>query len=104
MKKDSKLNYIIRVIAEKAKPEKIYLFGSRVNGKHNKESDYDILVVKKTKAITYKRILDVYNFFNHRDFSIDILVHTPEEIESWKNTPSSFLHHVLTSGKLVYEK
>ena len=104
MKKDRKLSNIVRVIAEKAKPEKVYLFGSRSNGNHNKESDYDILIIKNTKSTMYERILEVYNFFKNRNFSIDILVYTPEEIELWKNTPSSFVYHVLTTGKLVYEK
>lgn len=104
MKRDQKLQDIIKVIASKAKPEKIYLFGSRARNKHNKESDYDILVIKDTKVSSYKRVLDIYKFFKQRNFSMDILVHTPKEIKYWADTPSSFIHHILQTGKLVYEK
>lgn len=104
MKKDYTLKKIIETIVKKAKPEKIYLFGSRANGKARKDSDYDILVVKKTKLSRYKRIVNIYKLFGLRDFSLDVLVYTPNEINEWKNVTASFIHYVLKTGKLVYEK
>ena len=100
----NKLRYIIQTIVTKVKPEKIYLFGSRVNGDARKDSDYDIAIVKKTNASKYNRTVSIYKIFDLRDFSMDVLVYTPEEIRSWKDTPSSFIHHILKTGKLVYEK
>ena len=104
MKKDKKLKEIISTIANKTKPEKIYLFGSRGNGEVRKDSDYDILVVKKTKKSKYERIVTIHKLFGLRDFSMDVLVYTPNEIKEWKNATSSFIYHVLKTGKLVYEK
>lgn len=104
MKNDKKLNEIIKTIAKKARPEKIYLFGSRVNGKATKNSDYDILVIKKTNQSKYKRTVFIYKLFGLLDISVDILVYTPKEVEMWKDASASFIHHILKTGKLVYEK
>ena len=105
MKSNKKLKEIVRVISKKISPEKIYLFGSRINNKGISENtDYDIFVIKKTKASKYKRMLDIYKLFNARDFSMDVVVYTPEEVNLWKDVSSSFVSHILETGKLVYEK
>ena len=105
--RDKKLKKIIHTIVSKAKPEKIYLFGSRATGSAKQESDYDILVVQKTRLSNYERILSLRNLFKLKDFSLfslDILVYTPSEIKKWENATASFIHHVLKTGKLVYER
>ena len=104
MKKDKKLKEIISTIAKKAKPEKIYLFGSRANGNAKKDSDYDVLVIKKTRRSKHNRVVDIYKLFELRDYSMDVLVYTPEEVTKWKDATASFIHHILKTGKLVYEK
>lgn len=104
MIKDKKLKEIIHTIASKAKPEKIYLFGSRANGKVRKDSDYDILVVKKTRRSKHNQVVDIYKLFELRDFALDVLVYTPKEVEEWKYATASFIHHILKTGALVYEK
>lgn len=104
MKKDNKLKEIIRTIATKARPEKIYLFGSRTNGKAKKDSDYDLLIVKKLKKSRYEQIVSIHKLFWLPGFSMDVLVRTPKEIKMWKDVPGSFVHHILKTGKLVYEK
>ena len=56
MKKEEKiLQKIINSVVEIAHPDKIILFGSRATGKAKKDSDYDILVLKKN----IKKILNV---------------------------------------------
>ena len=44
-----KLKIVTQRIVENYDPEKIILFGSYAWGKPNKDSDFDIFVVKKTK-------------------------------------------------------
>lgn len=104
MIKNKKLKEIIKTISTKVNPEKIYLFGSRANGKAKKDSDYDLMVVKKTKKPRYRRIEEIHKLFGLRDFSMDAFVYTPEEIEEWRYASASFIHHVLETGILVYEK
>ncbi|MDO8548620.1 MAG: nucleotidyltransferase domain-containing protein [Ignavibacteria bacterium] len=101
---NDKLKEIQKVIVSAVDPEKIYLFGSRSNGNFKDKSDYDILVVKKTNVPKYKLLVKIYKSFKIRDFSLDILMFTPEEIEEWRSVSSSFIHHVLKTGKLVYER
>jgi predicted nucleotidyltransferase len=47
VKKTDPLEKAIEIIIRSVDPEKIILFGSRARGDHNKESDYDICVIKK---------------------------------------------------------
>ena len=102
MKND--LNSIIKTIVTKAKPEKIYLFGSRANGSARKDSDYDILVIKKIKKSKYEETVFIRKLFRLPNFSFDVLVRTPSDINMWKDVSGSFIHHILKTGKLVYEK
>ena len=44
------IKQIAKKIANKYKPEKIILFGSYAYGKPRKDSDIDLLIIKKTKA------------------------------------------------------
>ena len=104
MKRDNKLNQIVKTIVRKASPEKIYLFGSRANGKANKDSDYDLLVIKKTNESKYERTVRIYKLFGLLDISVDILVYTPKEVEMWKDASASFIYHILNTGKLIYER
>jgi predicted nucleotidyltransferase len=45
---EKQIQEIIQTIVEGYDPEKIYIFGSYVNGTPNKDSDPDICVIKET--------------------------------------------------------
>jgi len=47
MAPDKDIEKIKEIIIEATHPEKIILFGSRATGNYSKDSDYDILVLKK---------------------------------------------------------
>ena len=47
MTTDKDMEKIREIIIETSHPEKIILFGSRAIGNYSKDSDYDILVLKK---------------------------------------------------------
>jgi|SRR3989344_3426203 len=80
---------MLKKIAEKFKPEKIYLFGSRAVGKAKKDSDWDFIIVsKKFRTLDgYNRAVRVYKL-SKGEFAFDVLCFTPEEFEQKKKEPS----------------
>ena len=95
---------IQRIVSE-LKPEKIILFGSYAYGNPTPDSDVDLLVIMKTKAKEIDRYLAVSNLLYPRQFPVDILVKTPQEIETASRKKGNFfLREILTKGKVIYER
>ena len=100
------INEIIQKLAGQIDLEKIVLFGSQVTGKTDEYSDLDILIIAPSQERPLDRRLRVRRLLHELDKSIglDILFYTPEEVEKFQDHPSSFLHHVLTTGVTVYDR
>ena len=89
-----------KIIAE-LKPEKILLFGSRIKGTADENSDIDVIVVPNAFAnIPFiermSLILKMIRFPKH----IDFICYSPEEFERIKNK-SSVLMDALETGEVV---
>ena len=95
----------VKKIAETLKPEKIILFGSYAYGNPTPDSDVDLLVIMKTKESTKDRYLTVGRLLRPRQFPVDIIVKTPDEIKSaLKNKGNFFIQEVIANGKVLYER
>lgn len=95
----------IKRIASTLKPEKIILFGSYAYGKPTPDSDVDLLVIMNTRARQIDRYLAVSNLLVPREFPVDIIVKTPQEIRAeLKKKGNFFMREVLSKGKVVYER
>jgi predicted nucleotidyltransferase len=95
----------VKKIAETLKPEKIILFGSYAYGKPTPDSDVDLLVIMRTKASHKERYLAVALLLRPRQFPIDIVVKTPDEIDqALKNQGNFFIREILAKGKVLYER
>lgn len=95
---------IERIVSE-LKPEKIILFGSYAYGDPTPDSDVDLLVIMKTKAKEIDRYVAVSNLLYPRQFPVDILVKTPNEIKEASHKKGNFfLREILTKGKVIYER
>ena len=95
---------IVRKIVTVYKPEKIFIFGSYANGTAGKNSDLDILIIKRTDENFFNRIRKVRKLLQPQPVALDILVYTPEEFEQKKNWVNHILYIVNKQGKLVYER
>ena len=99
---------IIRNIAKKIgdnyKPEKIILFGSYAYGKPKKDSDIDLLIIKKTKARHIERAIKVREIVKeeNRFFAIEPLVYTPKEIAKRMEMEDDFIKTILDKGVILY--
>ncbi|OGZ84885.1 MAG: hypothetical protein A2599_03030 [Candidatus Staskawiczbacteria bacterium RIFOXYD1_FULL_39_28] len=92
-----------KIVAE-YKPEKIILFGSFAWGNPTKDSDIDLLVVKKSDKSPFDRVRDVYRIIFSMGGAIDILVYTPEQIERRKKINDPFILKIINEGKLLYAR
>ena len=96
---------IVDQIVEKLKkyePEKIILFGSQADGTANKDSDYDIAIIKDTNKSYRERLIDVRSLVRMTT-PIDFFVFTQSEIDKHKNS-NPMIKEIMTRGKVMYEQ
>ncbi len=100
---DNILEDAVNTIKEHIDPDKIILFGSKVDHPDN-ESDYDLCVLKSD--ITHKRKLaqQLYMLLYNLKTAFDIIVDTPEHFEDRQNESSYVYHEIMKTGKVIYEK
>jgi uncharacterized protein len=91
-----------RQIVERFGPEKIILFGSYAYGTPDPGSDVDILVIMPARneldqPWKIDRTLE-------RNFSLDLIVRTPRNMEWRLREGDWFLREIVARGKTLYEK
>lgn len=95
---------IAKKIASKYKPEKIILFGSYAYGKPRKDSDIDLLIIKKTKARHIDRAVKVREIIKdeNRFVAIEPLVYDPQEIKKRLEIEDDFIKTIMEKGVVLY--
>ena len=97
------LKEITQQLVKEVAPDKIILFGSRAKKKQNKESDYDIFVLKND--VTHKRKLAQRIYLNlDVDVPVDIIVETPQRYNQLKDNPFLIYSNIAKYGRVIYEK
>jgi predicted nucleotidyltransferase len=94
----------IRKIVEGYDPEKIIIFGSYARGDWTEDSDLDLLVVKETDERPFERIGAVSSLCWPRKLAMDVLVKTPEEIETNLQERELFTRTVMREGVVVHDR
>ncbi|TSC90732.1 MAG: DNA polymerase beta domain-containing protein [Candidatus Berkelbacteria bacterium Licking1014_96] len=102
--KQQKIREIVTKIAKAYQPEKIILFGSYAWGRPNQDSDLDFFIIKKTDEPTPKRIEDVDKIFLRREFPMDFLVYTPEQVVKREKMNDRFVINIIENGKTLYAR
>jgi len=94
----------VEKIKEHYKPQKIILFGSFAWGNPAKDSDVDLLIIKKTELKHRERSLLVRKIISEENalVGIDILVYNPEEIEERLRIGDSFISKIFRKGEVLY--
>lgn len=90
------------IVLRECQPEKVVLFGSRVTGEADEESDLDVIVVSHIfDQIPFIRrmafMLKKVRFTKH----IDFLCYAPQEFERIQHT-SAVLQDALQYGEVIY--
>jgi len=98
-----KIKKFVEEIVRKFQPEKIILFGSYGYGKPDEESDVDLFVIMNTKKSSIAQEVEI-RMEIERNFPLDLIVMTPEEIEKRIKQGDTFLQTILEKGEVLYEK
>jgi predicted nucleotidyltransferase len=83
-------------------PERILLFGSRARGEADAQSDYDLIVIKRTDLPFLDRLQAMVPYLVAFEHPAEILVYTPEEFERLGETGWGWV--VQQEGIVVYER
>jgi predicted nucleotidyltransferase len=96
------LDEIVRRIVEVAQPDRIILFGSAAQGKMGPDSDLDLLVIKT--GVQHRRHLAQQIYLNLFGIAlpVDIIVVTPEDVESHRDAVGTIIGPAIREGTEVY--
>ncbi len=92
------------ILIREYQPEKLILFGSVAQGDIHEWSDLDLVVIKKTEKPLLERIEEVLRMVRPK-VGLDVLVYTPEEMESLIDERRVFvLDEIIYKGAVAYER
>ena len=94
----------IKRIASELKPEKIILFGSYAYGNPTPDSDVDLFII--IKGDKRQNLLSASLLLYPREFPVDIIVKTPEEVEmdlKGGKDNSFFTRELIKKGIVLYD-
>lgn len=92
---------VSRVVAV-AKPERIILFGSAARGEMGRNSNLDLLVIKRGRFNRGRLLEAIYTSLRGADAAVDVIVVTPQEVDRYRNTHCLVIAPALREGKVVY--
>ncbi|MDP6040489.1 MAG: nucleotidyltransferase domain-containing protein [Candidatus Latescibacteria bacterium] len=95
---------IVQKIVDQVDPLQVILFGSYAIGDPTPDSDLDLFVVMESDFPRHKRSAKIRLLFSPAPCPIDILVYTPQEVESWSGVVNHIVTNVMATGKTLYER
>ncbi len=98
------IDQIVQKIVDQVNPLQVILFGSYARGMPATDSDLDLFVVVESNLPRHKRSAKIRLLFSPAPCPLDILVYTPQEVESCSGVVNHIVTHVMTTGKILYER
>ncbi|MCD6506673.1 nucleotidyltransferase domain-containing protein [Candidatus Poribacteria bacterium] len=99
------LGEIVRRIVEGAHPERIILFGSHAYGTPRRDSDVDLIVVKRDVVSKRRESVRIRKLLRGILLPFDIIVIRPEEFEFYAdNWINSVFAEAKRKGTVLYEE
>lgn len=98
------IDQIVQKIVDQVNPLQVILFGSYARGMPNIDSDVDLFVIVESNLPRHKRSAKIRLLFSPAPCPLDILVYTPQEVESCSGVVNHIVTHVMTTGKILYER
>jgi HEPN domain-containing protein/predicted nucleotidyltransferase len=97
------LELIARTIADRLKPRRVILIGSRARGDARPDSDYDIVVEFDADPSAVNDLTgDVYSLFPDRRWSLNVIVRITGEIERSADDPGTIDWDIVRQGKIIF--
>ncbi|MGW0141740.1 nucleotidyltransferase domain-containing protein [Streptomyces calvus] len=98
------IDSVVERIVRAARPERIIMFGSYAKGRATVHSDLDLLVVMPRVASATVRASEVQPYIGARAIPVDLHFATAEELDEYGREEYHFLHSVLRSGRVLYQR
>jgi predicted nucleotidyltransferase len=95
----------LRILVERVHPEKIILFGSYAYGNPTKDSDFDLLIVRRDIISEKQSNLEIRAAFDGVDAppaSFTLLSKTPEQVREKLAQNSPIFREILGNGLEIY--
>lgn len=83
-------------------PEKIILFGSYAHGVPTDDSDLDLLIIKDDTGPVVQRNRAVRKLLKEFMFSIDVIIKTTREFETFKDIIGTVVYSANKYGQVLY--
>ncbi|GBR72649.1 putative nucleotidyltransferases [Candidatus Termititenax aidoneus] len=98
------IDKIVKLVISAAAPEKILLFGSRARGDHARNSDIDILILKKKLKNARKLTANLYKSFLAENISVpvDLLAIDYDRYAELKNENGYIYKTIAREGQVLY--
>lgn len=91
-------------IVERFHPRRVVLFGSRARGQAHSESDVDLFVEMESDLTPPERAIAIDEIFGLRDWPLDLIVYTPQEVERYRNVHGTLMKRIESEGRVLYER
>ncbi|MBI4964305.1 MAG: nucleotidyltransferase domain-containing protein [Desulfomonile tiedjei] len=98
------LEAIAQKIAERFQPVRIVVFGSHARGEAGEDSDLDLFVEMESDQRPPERAIEVSAIFGLRQWPLDVVVYTPEEVERLRKVRGTLLSIIEAEGEVLYER
>ena len=98
---NQKINLILEALKNEFNPLRVFLFGSRVNGNANSESDFDfVVVVKETNKTRIENMRRARSLAREvAGVSADVFVYDQKEFDEYKDELSSVPESAINTGR-----
>jgi|ADurb_Cas_03_Slu_FD_contig_31_1148405_length_711_multi_2_in_0_out_0_2 predicted nucleotidyltransferase len=103
MTQEDVLREIVSSIVRAVDPDRIILFGSRLNPSVHPATDYDILVLKRGVTNRRRTAQQIYLELSHIPAPVDIIVEDLDGIEAHRES-TGFVYYDALRGRVLYEK
>jgi predicted nucleotidyltransferase len=97
-----KIQAFVDELVRRFKPERVVLFGSHAYGSPDDGSDVDLLVVMPHRGHSAQQAAFIRQQVRAR-FPLDLIVRSPANIRQRIKMGDSFLHEILSKGKILHE-
>ena len=105
---DALLRRMTAIIVEAVDPEQVILFGSRVRGNAEADSDVDLVIVEaepfgpdRDRGAEETRLWRALAKFH---VPKDILIYSVDEADRWRGSLNHVLARALREGRVLYER